>query len=147
VQRARTAPMAHAPRQTLVRSAIVRLLHQPALASSLQPPYRFAMLRQPGVELLSELIALVRERPEITTGALLEHFGEREESTALQKLAVQSLPGDEAKWIEEFLDTMAQREKQTLQQRVEELQAKQRESGLDESDKEEMRALLQARLA
>jgi DNA primase len=147
VQRARTAPMAHAPRQTLVRSAIVRLLHQPALALSLQPPYRFAMLRQPGVELLSELIALVRERPEITTGALLEHFGEREESTALQKLAVQSLPGDEAKWIEEFLDTMAQLEKQTLQQRVEELQAKQRESGLDESDKEEMRALLQARLA
>ena len=65
----------------------------------------------------------------------------------MQKLAAQSLPGDETKWIEEFLDTMAQLEKQTLQQRVEELQAKQRESGLDESDKEEMRALLQARLA
>jgi DNA primase len=137
----------HAPRQTLVRSAIVRLLHQPALASSLQPPYRFAMLRQPGVELLAEIVALVRERPEITTGALLEHFGGREEAAALHKLALQSLPGEEAAWREEFLDTMAQLEKQMLQQRVEELQAKQRESGLDESDKEEMRALLQARLA
>ena len=147
VQRARNAPSVHAPRQSLVRSAIVRLLHQPGLALQLQPPYRFALLRQPGVELLADIVALVRERPEISTGALLEHFGDREESTALQKLAAQSLPGDETKWIEEFLDTMAQLEKQTLQQRVEELQAKQRESGLDESDKEEMRALLQARLA
>ena len=45
-----------------------------------QPPYRFAALRQPGIELLSELVLLVRERPEITTGALLEHFDDRDEA-------------------------------------------------------------------
>ena len=37
---------------------------------------------------------------------------------------------------------MAQLEKQTLQQRIDELQAKRTESGLEERDKEELRALL-----
>ncbi|MCI4569405.1 DNA primase [Lysobacter sp. CFH 32150] len=146
VQRARSSAPTHAPRQSMVRSAIVRLLHQPALALSLEPPYLFAGLRQPGVELLAEIVALVRERPEITTGGLLEHFGDRDEAAALQKLAMQSLPGEEAAWRNEFLGAMAQLEKQTVQQRIDELQAKQRESGsLDDRDKDEMRALLQTR--
>jgi DNA primase len=73
---------------------------------------------------------------------LLEHFSDREEAVALQKLATQTLPGEEALWRNEFADVMAQLEKQMLQQRIEELQAKNRESGLDIRDKEEMRALL-----
>ena len=146
-QRARSTQTVHAPRQTLVRIAIARLVQQPALALALQPPYRFALLRQPGVELLSEIIGLVRERPDINTGALLEHFGDRDEAAALQKLATQSLPGEAAAWREEFLDTMAQLEKQTLQQRLDELQAKQREGGLDDGDKDELRMLLANRFS
>jgi DNA primase len=146
-QRARNAPAMHAPRQSLVRSAILRLLHQPALALSLDPPYRFALLRQPGIELLAELVSIVRARPEITTGALLEHFDGRDEAAALQKLAVQGLPGEEAAWRDEFVDTMAQLEKQVSQQRIDELQAKQRDMPLDEHDKAELRALLTNRFA
>src|SRR5690606_24082244 len=131
-----------APKRSLVRSAIGLLLQHPPLALALEPPYTFAMLRQPGVDLLAELVALVRERPDIRTGAILEIFAEREEGAALQKLAMQSLPGEEATWRAEFVDAMAQLEKQTLQQRIDELQAKQREGGLDTRDKEEMRALL-----
>ncbi|NUS39441.1 MAG: DNA primase [Lysobacter sp.] len=147
VQRARNAPAMHAPKRSLVRSAIALLLQQPSLAVALQPPYRFAELRQPGVPLLAELIALVKTRPDISTGALLEHFEGREDAGALHKLATQSLPGEEAAWQGEFIDAMAQLEKQTLQQRIEELQAKQRDTGLDDIDKGELRALLQARLA
>jgi DNA primase len=141
-QRTHAARGTPAPKRSLVRGAIALLLQQPALALALEPPYTFAALRQPGVELLSELVALVRARPDISTGAILEHFGEREEAAALQKLASQSLPGEEAAWRDEFLDAVAQLEKQTLQQRIDELQAKNRESGLDTRDKEEMRALL-----
>ncbi|MDQ3495259.1 MAG: DNA primase, partial [Pseudomonadota bacterium] len=129
----------------LVRSAIALLLQQPALALELRPPYHFVTLRQPGIDLLTELIAVVSARPEIHTGALLEHFDGRQEASALQKLASQSLPGDEAHWREEFLDAMAQLDKQTLQQRVDELQAKQREGSLDDADKAELRQLLLAR--
>ena len=139
-------PPAQTQKRSLVRSAIALLLQQPALALDLQPPYTFSALRQPGIALLSELVTLVRERPEITTGALLEHFTEREEGAALQKLAMQAMPGEEAKWRDEFLDAMAQLERQTLQQRIDELQAKHGEVGLDDGDKAELRALLQTKL-
>ena len=85
---------------------------------------------------------MVHERPEISVSSILDHYGDREEGAALQKLALQAMPGDEAVWRDEFLDAMAQLERQTLQQRIDELQAKRAESGLEERDKEELRALL-----
>ena len=138
---------APAQKRSLVRSAIVILLQQPALAQKIAPPFHFAELRQPGVPLLLELIELVHARPDLSTGALLEHFAEREELAALQKLAVQQIPGDEASWTTELLDAVVQLERQTVQQRIDEPLAKQRRSGLDETDKYELRALLQARHA
>src|SRR5690606_33662281 len=51
------------PRRSVVRSAIALLLQQPSLALELAPPYRFVALRQPGIDLLTELIALVSARP------------------------------------------------------------------------------------
>ncbi|HST44203.1 MAG TPA: DNA primase, partial [Luteimonas sp.] len=106
-------------------------------------PYRFVALRQPGIELLTELVGLVHARPAITTGALLETFDGRDEETALQKLATQGMPGDESLWRDEFRDTMAQLDRQTLQQRVDELQALVGEGALDAAGKDELRALLQ----
>ena len=144
-QRARSAPNVAAPKRSLVRSAISLLLQQPSVALALEPPYRFAALRQPGVELLSELVALVRERPDIRTVGVLEHFGEREEAAALHKLATQSLSGEGSILQAEFIDTMAQLERQMVQQRIDELQAKQRETGLDDRDKDELRGLLLTR--
>jgi DNA primase len=132
----------NAPRRSLVRSAIALLLQQPALALALEPPYLFGALRQPGIPLLMELIALVRERPDISTGVLLEHFAEREEGVALQKLAMHAFPGEEATWRREFLDALAQLDRQTRLQRVEELQLK---GALDEAEKNELRELLMAR--
>ena len=146
-QPARTRPQhAQTQKRSLVRSAIALLLQQPSLALALEPPYTFNILRQPGVALLTELVTLVRERPDITTGGVLEHFAEREEVVALQKLASQAMPGEEALWRDEFLDAMGQLEKQTLHQRIDELQAKQREVGLDDHDKAEMRALLLSKM-
>jgi DNA primase len=141
-QAARGGP---AQKPSLVRGAITHLLHRPGFALDLQPPYRFAALRQPGIDLLSELVLLVRERPDIATGALLEHFDGREELAALQKLAVLDLPGEEPDLRAEFLDAIAQLEKQVLQQRIEELQQQQRDGALDDAGKQEMRELLQAR--
>ena len=156
---ARTSgPQAHVPAQrasqssralpgqkpSLVRTAITHVLHRPALAAELKPPFRFASLRQPGIDLLSELVLLVRERPGITTGALLELFEGREESAALQKLAMLELPGEEADLRAEFGDAIGQLEKQVLQQRIEELQP--RFAELDAEEKRELLELLQARM-
>ena len=136
--------VAPAQRRSLVRAAIAILLQQPSLAMTLDG-HHFGGLRLPGVELLIELLTLVEQRPDISTGALLEHFEGREEQEALQKLAAQTLPGDEAMWNQELHDAVAQLEKQLLLQRLEELQAKQRQQGLDDTDKYELRELLKAR--
>ncbi|QDA57553.1 DNA primase [Thermomonas aquatica] len=140
-------PDTSSAKRSIVRTAITLVTQNPSLASELQPPYRFAALRQPGIELLSELVLLVRERPEISTGALLEHFAERDEAGSLQKLAALNLPGEEDALRAEFLDAMAQLDRQVLQQRLDELQRQQRDGGLNDADKQELRELLQARLA
>ncbi|HEU0152737.1 MAG TPA: DNA primase [Arenimonas sp.] len=139
---------APAPKISLVRAAIALLVQQPALAEAIEPPWRFGVLRQPGIPLLMELIDLARARPGITTGAVLEHFSEREEGAALQKLAMQSFPGELATLRQEFLDALAQLDKQTRQQRQGELQARINEvgmSGLSEAEKAELRDLHAAR--
>ncbi|GAB3512093.1 DNA primase [Pseudoxanthomonas daejeonensis] len=143
---ARPASRGSAPAQkrSLVRSVIALLLQQPGLGLQLEQPYRFAELRLPGLPLLLEILGVVRQRPEISTGALLEHFAEHEQAEALRKLAAQALPGEEAKWVDELHDAIAQLEEQTLRQRIDELNQKQRAQGLDETDKYEQRMLLQA---
>jgi DNA primase len=135
---------AQAQKRSLVRGAISVLLQQPSLALALEPPYGFKDLKQPGVELLVELLSLVHARPEITTGALLQHFAEREESGALQKLASQVLPGSGASWRQELIDAAEQLEDQAIQQRLTELQAKMGAGPLDVADKYELMTLLQA---
>ncbi|MBS7458056.1 DNA primase [Coralloluteibacterium stylophorae] len=138
----RRAGGAPAPRRSLVRGAIALLLHRPRLAESVQPPFLFAALRQPGVPLLVELLGLIRERPDISTGIILEHFAGRPEEAPLQKLAVQDLPGDEKLLRTEFADALVQLDRQTVAQRIAELQAAQRAAGLDAGQKDELRALL-----
>jgi len=131
-------------RRSLVRAAIAILLQQPSLAMTLEG-HHFNGLRLPGIDLLLELLGLVEQRPDISTGALLEHFEGREEQESLHKLAAQTLPGDEAMWTQELHDAVAQLEKQLLMQRLDELQAKQGQQGLDDTDKYELRELLKAR--
>ncbi|WP_182335909.1 DNA primase [Stenotrophomonas acidaminiphila] len=141
----RRAAVAPVQKRSLVRAAIAILLQQPSLALSLEGHHAIAGLRLAGIELLLELLELVQQRPDISTGALLEHFDGREEQAALHRLAAVALPGDEASWTQELHDAIVQLEKQLLQQRLDELQAKQRQQGLDETDKFELRELLKAR--
>ncbi len=143
----RRAPATPVQKRSLVRAAIALLLQQPSLAASLEGHHAIAGLRLPGIELLLELLDLVQQRPDISTGALLQHFDGREEQAALHRLAALDLPGDEASWAQELHDAITQLEKQLLQQRLDELQAKQRQQGLDDTDKYELRELLKARAA
>ena len=133
--------------RSLVRAAITLLVQRPALALALEPPWSFAELRQPGIPLLVELIGLCRTRTSLTTGALLEHFGEREEAKSLQKLAIVDFPGGESEARAEFVDAIAQLERQTTQQRLDDLSRKQAEGPLADEEKQELRALLAGKAA
>jgi DNA primase len=154
-QRARNAPAIHAPKQSLVRSAITALLQQPSVALALAIPLRFAALDQPGIGLLADMVLLVHQRPDITTGALLDHFQDRDESAALVKLATAApvetnaatlldshVLDDADKRQQTFLDAIGRLETQALQQRIAELQAKKLDSGLTDGEKGELRDIL-----
>ena len=90
---------------------------------------------------------MIVQRPDMRTGSVLEAFAEHEQADALRKLATQVLPGDEASWGVELHDAVVQLERQALSQRIDELQQKSRSQGLDETDKYELRMLLQAKVA
>ena len=133
-----------APKRSLVRTAIALLLQQPQLALAIEPPYLFGVLRQPGISLLVELIGLVRERPDIGTGAILEFFAEREEGAALQKLAMTDLLASPEKWSSEFAGAIKGLSLDTLRQREADLNAKLTETGLlslSAEEKDELRSL------
>ena len=82
----------------------------------------------------------------LTTGLLLEHFAEREEAVALQKLAVLELPGEDDVLRQVFIDNIERLDAEALGQRREELQQLQRDGALGDAGKQELRALLQAML-
>ncbi|MCW5568341.1 MAG: DNA primase [Dokdonella sp.] len=144
VQHARAnAARGRPPQRSLVRTAITLLVQYPSLGPAIEPPWSFAVLRQPGVPLLVELVKLCRERPNLTTGALLEHFADREEAAALNKLAtLEALASDEAQARADFLGAIAQLDVQTMKQRLDDLDAKRKASGLTPEELDELRRLL-----
>jgi len=143
------APVSDTPRKparpqerSLVRTAVALLLQNPGFAAAIEPPHTFSALRLPGIALLVELIALCRERAEISTAAIVDLYAEREEGRALQKLAVMEFPGGEDAWRAEFSDALRQLDRQTMQQRVEDLMKKQADGSITAAEKDELRNLL-----
>ncbi|RDI98621.1 DNA primase [Dyella solisilvae] len=132
--------------RSLVRSAIALLLAQPGVADQVERPYGFLRLDKPGVELLAELIDLARSRPGINPAMLVEHFAERPEYAALQKLMAAMVVGEPETQREEFLDALSRMEQQAVIQRRDYLTAKSREGTLDAAEKAELRELLAARV-
>ena len=133
--------------RSVVRQAVSLLLQHPSFAERASPPHAFVALRKPGVPLLVELLQLCRARPEINSAGLLEHFKERDEAAALHKLAVAELPGDAESLQSEFVDALRTLDRQTSQQRIDDLVRRQSEQGLAEAEKVELRSLLANRSA
>lgn len=130
------------PKRSLVRAIITLLLQQPKLGRDARPPYDFAALPLPGMPLLLDLLETLQSRPDINTATLLELFAEHPDSAALQKLATVDMPGDETSWQQEFMDALAQLQKQSRQQRTAILRQRMAESGLSQEETAELRELL-----
>ncbi|NYE29908.1 DNA primase [Rhodanobacter sp. K2T2] len=132
-----------AVQRSLVRSAIALLLTQPGIADQVEKPYRFLPQDKPGIGLLAELLDIARSRPGINSAMLVEHFAEREEYPALQKLMAAVSVGEPDRQAREFLDAIARLEHQASLTRKRELES--RRSALSDAEKDELRALLPIR--
>ena len=139
-------PTAHQPRRDLsrspVRSAIRLLLEQPALGARIVPPYSFADLDLPGIELLVELLELTASNPHLSTGGLLEHWRGRPEETHLARLASTPLMVPEEGYEEELSGAVQRLLEQRNQQRAAQLLLKGRDSTLSDAEKTELKQLL-----
>jgi DNA primase len=99
------------------------------------------------VELLAELIDQARSRPGINPASLVEHYAERPEYPALQKLMAAVAVGEPEAQRTEFFDALARMEQQATSQRRDALVAKSREGALDSAEKAELRELFAAKHA
>ncbi len=77
-----------AKRTTPVRKAIALLMQYPALAKLLidSSQQEWRMLEVPGIPLLVEIVEMLKQRPELSSAALLERWRDREEFSSLQRL-------------------------------------------------------------
>ncbi|HEX7813519.1 DNA primase [Dyella sp.] len=146
VQQRRPPPRPVNVQRSLVRSAIALLLVQPGMAQDVERPYGFLRLDKPGVALLADLIETARARPGINPAMLVEHYAEREEYGALQKLMTTPVVGDASMQRREFFDALLHMEQQAAVQRREFLTAKSRASALDNAEKAELRSLMGIRV-
>ncbi|MGA7297657.1 MAG: DNA primase [Rhodanobacteraceae bacterium] len=134
-------------RASLVRNMIALLLHQPTLAAELPSDQPLKSLRLPGIDLLAELLQHARQRDDMTTAMLVQHFEDHPHSDALHRLltAERLVPGEALR--AEFLDGIRVLERQAVTQRIAELVAAQKNGTLDDAAKDELRQLLARKAA
>ena len=142
-------PQSSAGRGNLVRQAVTLLVHYPSAARgiSAQQIDDVAGIDRPGIPLLAELLAQLREDPPASTAAVLERWRDRPEHTSLAKLAMAvCLAPDEAGAAAELTSALNRLIiEESPARRLDELLAKARDSALDEAEKHELQGLLAAR--
>jgi DNA primase len=128
-------------RGSLSRQAIALLLHYPAVAHKIPLPANLEASGQRGVELLRELHALARSRPDVSPPVLLERFRDRSELPHLaQLLAEESLVGAEGA-AAEFRGCLDRLLSAATQQELARLLQKAGQEGLSATERERLATL------
>ena len=105
-------------------------------------PCGFEDLELPGIALLLELLEILWQHPHLCTGSILEHWRDRPEQQHLAKLVTLPLELPEEGFAEEFCGAVQRLKEQRTRQRTEKLLFKDRETGLTDSEKIELKQLL-----
>ncbi len=128
-----------------VREAITILLHQPELAQQLEAlPFPSSGLL-PGIPLLAELFELLKQQPGLNAGSILEHWRGRDEARHLGRLARWSPLADELDLAAELNGHLAQVARLLAEQRIGQLLEAEAKRHLNDSEKQELKELLQRR--
>jgi DNA primase len=128
---------------SVVRLAIALLVQHPELAAKAPLVSEFTASDLPGAELFREVLATLQESPVLKTAALLEHFRDHPQATALGKLAVWSHPALEGAGVEaEFAGVLGQLDRAFVKDRTERLLQKEKLGGLAPDEKLELTRLL-----
>ncbi|MEZ8147743.1 DNA primase [Enterovibrio norvegicus] len=132
-------------KRTPMREVITLLLQNPRFAESLPPLGGMDELNIPGLKLFTTMLELCIQRPNITTGQLLEFWRGTEQEALLAKLASWELPINEYNALDVFLDSLDKILAQCVSQQIDKLQAKDRSVGLSAEEQRELWLLIQSR--
>jgi hypothetical protein len=142
----RVAAPAFAGRGNLVRQAISLLVHFPTAGAGIPLSEVLERVDRPGIPLLVELLAQLREDPVPNTGALLERWRSRPEYAPLAKLAVgECLVPDEAAAAAEIRSALERLVAEHALARLEVLEEKARAEPLTAEEKAELQGLLRTK--
>jgi DNA primase len=147
VQRAARPSPAAAGRGNLVRQAISLLVHHPAAGARIPVAEALEGLDRPGVPLLLELLAQLREDPVASTGALLERWRGRPEHAPLSRLAAgECLVADAEAAAAEIRSSLERLVADHALDRLQALEEKSRAEPLTAEEKAELQRLLRSRV-
>ena len=135
-------PQTPANRPSAVRIAITLLLNNPQLAQKAEQPAHYQTLKEPGINILVELLELLHTNPHLHCGGILEHWRDRPDQRHLARLAQQPIETPEEGIEAEFLGALTLLERQLLEQEFQELNRKERETGLSREEKHRLLELL-----
>jgi len=134
-----------AGRGSLVRQAIVRLLHYPGIAGEVSATERAGLdaSEEPGVELLREILDNLREQPAELPAQLIQRWAGREGNDSLQKLLErEEVITDAPQAAGELRAALVKLADQAAGRRLEALEAKSRAGGLAPGEFEEFQRLI-----
>ncbi len=127
-----------------MRQAIQLLLHRPVLIAHITDWSILQGLEQPGLSLLQELVELLQQNPQLSCGAIVEHWraqGKNEEARHLARLASQQLMVPEDGLETEFVAVVKQLVALKDEQRWEYLQSRVQLGSASDAEKSEYSAL------
>jgi DNA primase len=134
-----------AGRGSLVRQAIVRLLHYPAIAGTVSLAERAGLdaIEEPGIGLLRDLLDNLREQPAQISAQVIQRWSGRTGSEALQKLLErEEVITDAAAAAGELRGALAKLADLAAERRLEALETKIRAGSLAPNELEEFQRLI-----
>ncbi len=131
----RTAPTL---KRTTMRILIGLLLQNPELAPQVPPLEALDKDKLPGLGLFAELVNTCLSQPGLTTGQLLEQYRGTKEAATLEKLSMWDDIADKDIAEKTFTDSLNHMFDSMLEQRQEELIARERTHGLSNEERREL---------
>ncbi len=131
----RTAPTL---KRTTMRILIGLLLQNPELAPQVPPLDALDKDKLPGLGLFAELVNTCLSQPGLTTGQLLEQYRGTKEAATLEKLSMWDDIADKDIAEKTFTDSLNHMFDSMLEQRQEELIARERTHGLSSEERREL---------
>ncbi|MFB0981045.1 MAG: DNA primase [Alteromonadaceae bacterium] len=129
---------------TPLRLAIALLLEHPHIISALPDITILQQLDMPGIPLLNSLLVLCKQNSNINSAQLIEHFRGTTEGNQLTKLMCLQHHVEPENAESMFIDVIESFLNIFIEQRTEQLLAKEHKSGLSKSEKQELHSLLSA---